>query len=204
MSFESDVVKTKTIHLPFTITEEVLIRFTEALNIYLVNLTNDEITMPLIMKLEAIMGTYGGIVHPTVKAIYEVTNELDSADIKLDGINKLLQFPEYSDVTKLRSLLGVLEKKDKLMDVISSHTSCDEGIHVYIGAENDSDVMSNTTLIFKNINVQGSQFAVGVIGPKRMNYQKVIDMINSLANRIDLMYSDVDNSINALPEHKND
>lgn len=204
MSFESDIVKTKTIHLPFTITEEVLIRFTEALNIYIINLTNDEITMPLIMKLEAIMGTYGGIVHPTVKAIYETTNELDSADIKLDGINKLLQFPEYSDVTKLRSLLGVLEKKDKLMDVISSHTSSDEGIHVYIGAENDSDVMSNTTLIFKNINIQGSQFAVGVIGPKRMNYQKVIDMINSLANRIDIMYSDSDNEIKALPNHQND
>jgi transcriptional regulator of heat shock response len=60
--------------------------------------------------------------------------------------------------------------------------------------------MSNTTLIFKNINVQGSQFAVGVIGPRRMNYQKVIDMINSLANRIDLMYSD-NNDIKALPEH---
>ena len=81
------------------------------------------------------------------------------------------------------------------------------GAHVlviYIGAENDSDVMSNTTLIFKNINIQGSQFAVGVIGPKRMNYQKVIDMINSLANRIDIMYSDSDNEIKALPNHQND
>ena len=102
----------------------------------------------------------------------------------------LFRSPEYSDVTKLRDLLGVLEQKDKLMDVISVGNSQDDGIHVYIGTENDSDVMKDTTLIFKNINLGNSQFAVGVIGPKRMNYSKVIDMINRLANGIDRMLSD--------------
>ena len=72
-------------------------------------------------------------------------------------------------------------------------TSADDGIHVYIGTENDSDVMKDTTLIFKNISLGNSQFAVGVIGPKRMNYSKVIDMINRLANGIDRMLSDENN-----------
>ena len=193
MSFDGDVVKSKTIHTPFNISEDVVRRFAEALNIYLVNLTADEMSMPIIVKIEAIMGSNGSIVHPAMKAIYEAMNELDSADVKLDGITKLLQYPEYSDVTKLRSLLGVLEEKDKLMDVISANNSHDEGIHVYIGTENDSDVMKDTTLIFKNISLGNSQFAVGVIGPKRMNYSKVIDMINRLANGIDRMLSDENN-----------
>ena len=128
-----------------------------------------------------------------MKAIYEVMNEIDSADIKLDGITKLLQYPEYSDVTKLRGLLGALEEKDKLMDVIAANTSADDGIHVYIGTENDSDVMKDTTLIFKNISIGNNQFAVGVIGPKRMNYSKVIDMISRLANGIDRMLGDENN-----------
>jgi heat-inducible transcriptional repressor len=119
-------------------------------------------------------------------------NEIDTADVRLDGINKLLNYPEYPDTEKLKNLLGVLEEKEKLLDVISSHTSTDDGINVYIGGENDSDAMSNTTLIFKNINVGGSMVAVGVIGPKRMNYSKVIGMINSLANGIDRMFSDGD------------
>ena len=76
------------------------------------------------------------------------------------------------------------------MDVISANTGDDNGIHVYIGTENDSDVMKGTTLIFKNISVGDSQFAVGVIGPKRMNYSKVIDMISRLATGIDRMLSD--------------
>ena len=123
MSFDDDVVKSKTVHTPFSITEDVVRRFTEALNIYLVNLTADEMSMPIIVKIEAIMGSAGAIVHPAMKVIYETMNELDSADVKLDGITKLLQYPEYSDVTKLRSLLGVLEEKDKLMDVIAANNS---------------------------------------------------------------------------------
>ena len=111
--------------------------------------------------------------------------ELNAADVRLDGVNKLLQYPEYSDVSKLRDLMGVLEEKERLMDVISSHTSIDDDINVYIGTEDDSDAMRDTTMIFKNVNVGGKRVAVGVIGPKRMNYSKVIGMINQLASAID-------------------
>ena len=190
MVFSGDTVKTKQIHLSFSIDESDLHRFTEALNVFLVNKTSDGITMPIIVRLEAMMGHAGAMVHPTVKVIYEAMSEMDSADVRLDGINKLLQYPEYSDTKKLQGLLGVLEEKDRLLDVISSHTENTDGINVYIGTESDSDAMSNTTLIFKNINVGGKRVAVGVIGPKRMNYSKVIGMINRLASGIDRMFTD--------------
>ena len=192
MSFDGDIVKSKTVRLPFAITEDTLRRFTDALNIYLVNLTGEEISMPVIVRLEALMGTAGAMVHPAVKMIYEAMNELDSADIKLDGITKLLDYPEYSDVTQLRGLLDVLEEKDRLMDVISTHTEGKDGLQVYIGTEDDGDVMKNTTLIFKTVNIGGSQVALGVIGPKRMNYSKVIDMINQLAHSFDRMFKEDD------------
>ena len=71
MSFGSDTVKSKTIHLPFTINEDAVRRFTEALNVYLVNLTGEEISMPIIVRLESIMGSYGAMVHPAVKAMQD-------------------------------------------------------------------------------------------------------------------------------------
>jgi heat-inducible transcriptional repressor len=187
MTFSGNTVKSKTIMLGFTITREDVQRFVETANIYLANLTSDEITMPTIMKLEAIMGSSAAMVHPAMKAIYEAMNELDTADIKVEGVNKLLKFPEYSDVSKLRDLLGVLEEKDKLLDVLSAKDMNEDGINVYIGSEND-DVMGGTTLIFKNVNVGGSRVAVGVIGPKRMDYEKVIAMINRLTYGIDKMF----------------
>ena len=188
MTFEGDMVKTKTVHLPFSITDDVLRRFTEALNIYLVNLPSDSVTMPTIMKLEAIMGSSGGMVHPTVKVIYETMNELDTADVKLEGITKLLQYPEYSDISDFRNLMGMLEEKEKFLDVITRETADDSDIHVYIGTEDQSDAMRNTALIFKNVNIGGKQLAVGVIGPKRMNYSKVIEMLNGLASGIDRIF----------------
>lgn len=189
MMFAGDTVKAKPIHLSFSITESDLRRFTEALNMFLVNTPSENIGMQAIVRLEALMGSAAAMVHPAVKVIYETINELDTADVRLDGINKLLKYPEYSNTEKLRNLLGVLEEKDKLLDVISSRASDDDGIHVYIGNEND-DAMSNTTLIFKNVNVGGKKVAVGVIGPKRMNYSKVIGMINQLASGIDRIFSE--------------
>jgi len=189
MSFEGDIVKTKSIHLSFGLTEDTLRRFTEALNMYLVNLTSDAITMPIIVKLEALMGSAGAMVHPVVKVIYETMSELDSADVKLDGVTNLLQYPEYSDVSDFRDLLGVLEEKDKLLDVISTTATGDDDIQVYIGADNEQNGMKNTTLIFKNVNIGGKQVAIGVIGPKRMNYSKVIDMLNKLAGGLDRIFT---------------
>lgn len=185
MIFKGDIVKAKPIHLDFSIGEGDLRRFTEALNLYLSNTTSDGITMPIIVKIEALMGSAGAMVHPTMKVICETMGEIDTADVRLDGVNKLLQYPEYSDVSKLRDLMGVLEEKEKLLDVISSNTSSLDDINVYIGKEDDEGAMRDTTMIFKNVNVGGKRVAVGVIGPKRMDYSKVIGMISSLARAID-------------------
>ncbi|MBO5009714.1 MAG: heat-inducible transcription repressor HrcA [Clostridia bacterium] len=190
MSFEGDIVKTKTIHLSFALSEDILRRFTEALNMYLINLTSDAITMPIIVKLEALMGSAGAMVHPVIKVIYETMSELDSADVKLDGVTNLLQYPEYSDVSDFRDLLGVLEEKEKLMDVISTRATGNDDIHVYIGTDNETDAMKNTTLIFKNVTIGGKTLSVGVIGPKRMNYSKVIDMLNKLTGGLDRLFTE--------------
>ena len=203
MTFSGDIVKSKTFAPTFTVTREDVARFTEAANIYLANLTSDEITMPIIMKLEAIMGAASHIVHPVIKAIYEAMNELDTADIKVEGVNKLLQYPEYSDISKLRKLLGVLEEKDKLLDVISSREIDDDGINVYIGQDTADGAMSDTALIFKNISVGGKRVSVGVIGPRRMNYPKVIEMLNKLASGLDRMFADDRVPLILPPDEKN-
>jgi heat-inducible transcriptional repressor len=122
-------------------------------------------------------------------------NELDTADVRLEGITKLLQYPEYSDMDDFRDLMGMLEEKERFLDVISRETADDSDIHVYIGTEDETDAMRNTALIFKKVIIGGRELAVGVIGPKRMNYSRVIEMLNGLASRIDRIFSDP-----ALPE----
>ena len=202
MMFSGDLVKTKHIRLPFSISEGDLCRFTEGANLYLVNLTAEQMTVSQIVRLEALMGAASAMIHPIVKVIYETMNELDSADIRIDGVNKLLQYPEYSDVDNLRGLLGMFEEKERLLDVIEQRsTETDDDIHVYIGDESDDSAMSNTTMIFKEVNVGGKKLSVGVIGPRRMNYSKVIGMIHSLASGIDQMFN---SSQDALTDGEHD
>ena len=190
MMFPGEVVKTKHIRLGFSISADDLVRFTDAANLFLVNLTSDQMSMPIIVRMETLMGAAGAMVHPVIKVIYETMNELDHADIRIDGVNKLLKYPEYSDVDTLRSLLGMFEEKEKLLDVIESQSRQTEGdIHVYIGDEKEGSAMSNTTMIFKEVTVGGKKFSVGVIGPRRMNYSKVIGMINSLCFGIDNIFN---------------
>ena len=86
--------------------------------------------------------------------------------------------------------MEMLEEKEKFLDVISRETAVDSDIHVYIGTEDQSDAMRNTALIFKKVNIGGKQLAIGVIGPKRMNYSRVIEMLNGLASGIDRVFSD--------------
>ena len=145
------------------------------------------------------MGSAEGIVHPTVKAIYETMNELDTADVRLEGITKLLQYPEYSDISDFRNLMGMLEEKEKFLDVITRETADESDINVYIGTEDESDAMRNTALIFKKVNIGGKQLAIGVIGPRRMNYSKVIEMLNGLACGIDRIFTE-----GALPSGNDD
>ena len=190
MMFSADTVQAKPVRLKYPINESDLHRFTEAANVYLVNTPSDGLSMPLIARLEALMGSAGAMVHPTVKVIYETMSEIDGADLRFDGINKLLDYPEYSDTGRLKGLLGVLEEKEKLLDVISRTSTDEDGINVVIGTESESDAMSNTTLIFKNVNIGGKRVSIGVIGPRRMNYSKVISMINSLALGFDKLFGD--------------
>ena len=183
--------RTKTIRLSFRITHETLEKLTYLLNSCFVGVTADEILLSDIMKLEEEMGEYSAIVTPIIKAIHETMKELDGGDVRVEGVNKLLQYPEYSDLAQLRDLVGVFEDKEQSYKLIPSSASESEGVQVYIGSENSVRVMNNSALVFKQIK-RGDDVvgAIGVIGPRRMDYSKVISTIDRLASDIGLMINE--------------
>ena len=181
MLFGNGTVKTKYVRLAFDITDAELFEVTRLLNRYLVGMTSDRITLSLICELEKRAGTAAPIIGQLVKTVYETMNELDGGEIRVQGMNRLLEYPEYADVERMRGMLGMLEKKDALLDLIASNAE-EEGVQVYIGSENTVEVMSQSTLVYRQIRRGGRVVgAIGVIGPCRMNYSKVIETIDRLA-----------------------
>lgn len=185
------IVKTKYIRSNRPIPIEATVLLAEVLNRKATGITDSEFTMPLIMEMERMMGSYDYLVTPVVKAVCETISAFDGGDIRFEGINKLLAYPEFYDMDRLRDMLALFEKKDALLEVLSGEARADDRVQVYIGRENLVKVMDNSTLVFKAIVENGKTVgAIGIIGPTRMNYRKVIATIDSVTRGVTDLLAD--------------
>lgn len=180
------VVKTKKIRCEGALESEIVARLGEALNSRLSGLTAGEINLPIMIALENDMGGQAEIVSAAVKGIYEVMRELDGGELKLSGINKLLRYPEYSDAEQLGELLGALESKEEILNLVKVNGEEEyDKVKVVIGSESAVKVMNQSAIVYKQIRKNGKTVgAVGIIGPLRMDYAKVLSTIDNLGMNI--------------------
>ena len=185
-------VRTQNLVSEYPITDEVIRKLAALLNVRLTGITGDQITLPILMEMESVMGEASFLVSPVVKCICQVISSASGGDLKIEGVNKLLSYPEFYDISKLREMLELLERKDELVQLISGETAplmpsseSDDGVRVYIGRENPVIIMDSSSLVFKPVKQNGKTVgAIGVIGPTRMDYKKVISMIDGIAGGV--------------------
>ena len=104
-------------------------------------------------------------------------------------MQKLLQYPEFSDTESLGELLGALERKDDILDLVSGVDG--DNVNVLIGSEGAIKVINNSTVVFKPIKRGGRTVgAIGVIGPVRMDYARVLTTLENLGDNISHLLSD--------------
>lgn len=199
MIFSSGAVRTKTVHPSLSFCEADLAQMLSLFNEYVAGKRAQELNLPLIELLEKRTACEAGLVAGVVKTVYDTMKELGETDLRVEGVNRLLEHPEYENIDELRNMISLFENKEDLMQVISpDRISEDESIHVLIGSENTVKVMNNSALIYRPVKQNGSVVgAIGVIGPRRMDYAKVIATIDSLAKGIDRLFETL-----ALPETK--
>ena len=185
-------VRTQNIISQRPVTDEAVKKLSNLMNIRLCGLTGDQFTLPILMELENVMGEYAFLVSPVVKSVCQTISASGAGDIKIDGLDRLLSYPEFYDIGRLRDMLAMFERKEELLQLISGDTAPmmpagqgEDGLQVYIGSENPVILMDNSTLVFKPVKKDGRTVgALGVIGPTRMNYTKVISMIDNITNSI--------------------
>ena len=188
MVTENENVRTKHIRIEQGVDEEGLERLEHSLNSLLRGVNPENITLPVMMQLQSRMYGYEYLIPPVLKAIYELQNEKKGADIHVEGMNRLLAYPEMQDYDKLSGLLGVFDRKRDLLDVIAK--SSPDSVNVYIGNENDMDVMKNSTFVFRTITSNDKVLgAIGIIGPCRMDYSKVVATVNYLSDNISNLFT---------------
>ncbi|MBR2381050.1 MAG: heat-inducible transcription repressor HrcA [Clostridia bacterium] len=183
MILSTGAIKTKKVKLSLDVDEYSLSRLSSALNTYLTGLCADEITLTSVMQLERTMDDNSLLVNATIKAIYETMNEIDGGELHYSGLNHLLQYPEYSDVNKFGEIINTFEEKDPILNLVAGGGEND--INVLIGSENSVNVMKDSAVVFKQIKKDGKTIgAIGVVGPRRMDYARVLATLNELGDNI--------------------
>jgi len=176
-----NVVKSKYIRSIRPITAEAAQLLSSVLNRCATGITAAEMTLPMMMEMERMMGEYDYLVSPIIKAVCETISAFDGGDIRFEGINRLLSYPDFYDMDRLRDMLALFEKKDSLLEILSDEARNDS-LQVFIGRENVVKVMDNSTLVLKAIVDDGKTVgAIGIIGPTRMDYRRVIATIEHLS-----------------------
>ena len=177
-------VVSKHVRLSTPIPESTVLLLVNALNGYVSGLTADAINVQVIMQLESAMGEFASVINPIIKTVWATLSEYDGGDVKISDVSHLLQYPDYGTPDELADLLDTLEKKDEILKLVSEKEE-EDAVSVVIGSESSVNVMSNSSLVFKPVMKDRKVIGViGVLGPRRMDYAKVLETIETLCSSI--------------------
>ncbi|MCD7775751.1 MAG: heat-inducible transcriptional repressor HrcA [Firmicutes bacterium] len=178
-----DTMRTVRVYSQIPLTREAVTRLSEVLNKYAAGVVAEDINLPTIMRMEAEMEEYGTLIAPIIKKIYEAMTEDVGGEVKIEGVNNLLQYPEYSDVDSVKDLLSIFERRDDIVKLAAGASSDD--VNVYIGKENAVDSHGSSSIVMRTVKRDGEVVgAIAIIGPRRMDYSRVMELLDLLAGNV--------------------
>lgn len=121
------------------------------------------------------------VIKPIIEQINKIIEDQDS--VYLEGANKAFDLPEFRSLELVKNFVNVLDEKDIMVDMLNSGIAKD--INVYIGKENDNDKLKDFSIVtFKHSVGDKELGTIGIIGPKRMDYSKVISVMKYISKKM--------------------
>ena len=129
------------------------------------------------------------VIKPIIEQINKIVEE--AGTIYLEGANKSFDLPEFKSLELAKNFVNVLDEKELMLDILDSGEAKD--INVYIGDENDKEELKDFSVVtFKHSVGDRDLGTIGIIGPKRMNYSKVISVMKYISKKINQDKEDED------------
>lgn len=196
---DGNVIKNEMLTIEESMNYETAMSLTVMLNNHLSGLSLRDITPKLITDIMVQAGTQSGNVKIIIDSIVEMLEQGENNhEIFTSGAKNIFRYPELSDNDRASLLITAFEEKDKLNDLVNEVTelSTSEGneggnVRVYIGGEGPVKNMKDCSLITASYELgEGMTGVIGVIGPKRMDYERVMHTINGIKDQLDNSFSD--------------
>lgn len=188
---EGNIVKNKIINVSEALDNETLLKLNMLLNTNLNGLSLEEINLGMIAKLKEQAGIHSDIVSEVLDAVAEAIKVEDDLEIYTSGATNIFRYPELSDSERASELINTFEEKKPLTELVQE-TLADEnntGIQVYIGNETPVQAMKDCSVITATYELEeGMQGTIGIIGPKRMDYEKSLSAMKTLMAQLDKIF----------------
>ena len=191
---EGNIIKNSIIDVREPVSEEELLNLNIMLNTSLNGLTIEEINLGVISRLKVQAGHHSQVVDLVLNEVAEAIRA-DEEDLQIytSGATNIFKYPELSDGEKASRLLSAFEQKEELQNLIDdinqNENSSETGIQVYIGDEMPVQSMKDCSVVTANYELgEGLRGTIGIIGPKRMDYEKVLGILKNLMTQLDMTY----------------
>ncbi len=188
---EGNVIKNSIIPVKENIDDETMLKLNILLNTHLTGLSMMDINLGVIASLKQKAGIHEDIVSEVMDAVAEAIKADEDLEIYTSGTNNIFKYPELSDNRKASELINTFEEKAVFNELIVDTLSDEEknGIQVYIGEENPLQSMKDCSVVTATYELdEGMKGTIGIIGPKRMDYDKVVDTLKNLRSQLDELY----------------
>ena len=173
-------VENKEIILSDKIDLKEIIKTTELLNKMLVGTPIDNVGYKLEFEIKPIIGNYVKNYEVLYNAFYEaLSNFSDEKNVKFSGKTNILKQPEFDKVDDVKNIISKFESKD----IVSKIEGTENEVKVYIGKESEFD--DNVTIIKTKYKTDTEEGTIAVIGPKRMEYERVVSMLEYIKKSIE-------------------
>lgn len=185
---DGNIVKNKIINVEKPLDNETMLKLNMLLNTNLNGLTVDDINLALITRLKEQAGIHDEIISQVLDTVAETITEGEDLQVYTSGATNIFKYPELADSKKASELLDTFEEKQSLMELLSDSTSEGDntGIQVYIGDESPISTMKDCSIVTATYELgDGVKGTIGIVGPKRMDYENVVDNIKSLKGQLD-------------------
>jgi heat-inducible transcription repressor hrcA len=187
---EGNMIKNRLIEVDERVSEDEVAKLNILINTFLQGLNLQEINMELIQRMKVQAEGYGQIIGHIIDAIAVVIQEEDDLEIYTSGTTNLLKYPELGDREKASELLYMMEEKKALSELIVDQEDSGEEnknpIQIYIGSESPVSTMKDCSIVTATYELEeGVQGTIGIIGPKRMDYKKVVGNLQTMMNQLD-------------------
>lgn len=192
---DNNVVKNKMIHMEDSMDQETLLRLNFIMNTTLNGLDVMDMNLAVIQKIKEQMGAHNTVIDSVLEIIGNALTEDEDLEIYTSGATNILKYPELADKSNAAQILSAFEDKKDLNEWIEQEpvgqNDDNHAIQVYIGGETQVESMKDCSLVTATYRIDDGVYGkVGIVGPKRMDYDKVVATLQSMMEQLDDIFKD--------------